>query len=128
MTISFTEDARHAYISCWRKDSYGFLDIYRVTFEDLGDNQTVLKGQIFEDSLSTTPITDAFISVTDNRTQEEIGQYMPNNKTGKYVIILKPGSYEIMIEANGKTVVRNIIVKGLSDFVPFIDQNFYLKP
>ncbi len=128
MTISFTEDARHAYVSCWREDSYGFLDIYRITFEDLGDNQTVIKGEVLSDTLSTEPIKDAFITVTDNRTQEEIGQYMPNSKTGKFVVILKPGSYQMMIEAAGKTVVKDIIVKGLSDFVPFMEEKFYLTP
>lgn len=32
--ISFTENKSHAYVSCWREDSKGFQDIYKVTFND----------------------------------------------------------------------------------------------
>lgn len=125
--ISFTEDKRHAYISTWREDSKGDLDIYKVTFNELDARQTIFKSKVMKDS--TNYITDAFISVVDNRTQEEVGQYMPNSKNGKFVMILKPGSYNVLVDAPGfSPLSEDIVVKGKSDFVPFLDKNFYIKP
>lgn len=124
LCISFTEDQSHAYISAWRKDSKGEKDIYKVTFNERDNRQTVFKSKILAEG-STEPITDAFVSVTDNRTQEEIGTYVPNPKNGSFVIILKPGSYNILIDAPGfAPKSEDIIVLGKSDFIPFFDKEF----
>ncbi len=126
--ISFTEDQRHAYVSTWRKDSKGFQDIYKVTFNELDARQTIFKSKILAEG-STEPITDAFVSIIDNRTQDEVGNYTPNPKNGGFVIILKPGSYNILVDAPGfapKSV--DIIVKGKSDFVPFTSKEFIVTP
>ena len=42
LCISFTEDKRHAYISSWRKDSKGFQDIYKVTFNELDARESII--------------------------------------------------------------------------------------
>ena len=122
--ISFTEDKRHAYVSTWRKDSRGEKDIYKVTFNELDARQTIMKSKIVANG-STEPITDAFIVVTDNRTQDEIGNYTPNSKSGSFIITLVPGSYNIFIDAPAyppKSI--DIVVKGKSDFIPFMTKEF----
>lgn len=125
MCISFTEDKRHAYVSMWRPDSKGFEDIYRITFEDIGAKQTVIKSKILTPSGEI--VKDAFISVLDNRTQEEVGQYTPNSKTGSFILALLPGSYNIMIEVDGyPPYTEDIIVKGKSDFQDFLMKEFTL--
>lgn len=126
--ISFTEDQRHAYISAWRNDSKGFQDIYKVTFNEIEALQTVVKSKIIAEG-GTEAITDAFVSVVDNITQEEVGNYTPNPKNGGFVIILKPGSYNLLIDAPGFTPKsEDIIIKGKSDFEPFITKEFIVTP
>ena len=126
--ISFTEDKRHAYISAWRKDSYGDLDIYKVKFNEYDDRQTIIKSKIVKEGTEEV-ITDAFIIVTDNRTQEEIGNYTPNAKNGSFIITLIPGSYNVMIDAPGfAPKSEDILVKGKSDFEQFINKDFTVTP
>lgn len=128
LCISFTEDQTHAYISAWRKDSKGEKDIYKVTFNERDNRQTVFKSKILAEG-STESITDAFVSITDNRTQEEIGTYVPNPKNGSFVIILKPGSYNVLVDAPGfAPKSEDIIVLGKSDFIPFTTKEFIVKP
>ena len=127
--ISFTEDQRHAYVSTWREDSKGFQDIYKVTFNELDARQTVVKSKVLSDSTATNGITDAFVSVIDNRTQDEVGTYTPSPKNGKFVMILKPGSYNILIDAPGYAPKsEDIVIKGKSDFIPFINKDFIVTP
>lgn len=123
--ISFTEDQRHAYISAWRKDSKGFQDIYKVTFNELGEQQSIFKSQIVEMG-GTEPIKDAFVIVTNDRTMEEYN-YTPNSNNGSFIIAVPPGSYTVMIDAPGYApLTENMMVKGKSDFVPFSNKEFTL--
>lgn len=126
--ISFTRDKKQAYISQWRKDSKGFQDIYKVTFNELNIPQTILKSRIVKEG-STIPITDALIIVTDNETQNEIGNYIPNQRNGDFIIPLAPGNYNIMIDAPGfPPKIEDIIIKGKSDFIPFMTKEFVISP
>lgn len=126
MVISFTEDQRHAYVSMWREDTQGDLDIYRLTYNELDEKQTVFKSQLI-DAGNKVYVKNAFITATDNRTMREVGQYIPNQKTGNFVMILKPGSYQIVIDAPGyATLKKDIVIKGKSDFEDMIMQEFEL--
>jgi hypothetical protein len=126
--ISFLEDQASAYISAWMPDSKGEKDIYRVTFNEIDTRQTVYKSKIMAAG-STEAITDAFVSVIDNRTQEEVGTYTPNPKNGSFVMILKPGSYNILIDAPGFAPKNeDVFVIGKSDFVPFTTIEFTVTP
>ena len=56
-TICFTQSDRYAYISALRKEGVGNLDIYRVIFNDIEPQYTVLKGGIFNnDSINIVDI------------------------------------------------------------------------
>lgn len=121
--ISFTEDKRHAYISVWRKDSKGFQDIYKVTFNEIDARESIIKSKIIELG-STEAIKDAFVIITDNRTQEE-RHYTPSSKNGSLLITLLPGSYTVMIDAPGYAPLNeNLVIKGKSDFIPFMSKEF----
>jgi hypothetical protein len=125
--ISITEDQRHAYVSTWRKDSKGFQDIYKVTFNEFDERQTIIKSQIVVEG-STTPIIDAFVIVANDRTQEEFN-YTPNSKNGSFILTLVPGSYTLMIDAPGFSPKNEtIIIKGKSDFIPFMTRDFVINP
>jgi len=125
--ISFTEDQSNAYVSMWRKDSKGFQDIYRVTFHELDTKETIIKSKVLEMG-STNPIKDAFIIITNNRTQDE-RHYTPNSKNGSLLITLLPGSYTVMIDAPGfAPKSEQLLIKGKSDFIPSMSKEFIVTP
>ena len=84
---------------------------------------TIIKSKIVALG-TTTPITDAFVIITNNRTQEE-RHYTPSYKNGSLLITLLPGSYNVMVDAPGFTLLEeNLVIKGKSDFIPFISKEF----
>ncbi|MBL4592927.1 MAG: PD40 domain-containing protein [Flavobacteriales bacterium] len=125
LCISFTEDKRHAYVSTRRRDSKGFQDIYKVTFNEIDSRETIIKSKIIEMG-STEAINDAFVIITNDRTQEE-RHYTPSSKNGGLLITLLPGSYTVMIDAPGYAPLNeNLVIKGKSDFIPFMSKEFTL--
>ncbi len=125
--ISFTEDQRHAYVAMWRPDSKGDWDIYRLTFKDKDERQSVVKSKIFTEG-SDQPVTDAFIRAVNTRTMQEVGTYIPNPRNGSFIMILKPGHYEIIIEVPGYTEKTfPLTIKGKSDFEEMIEQTFKIS-
>jgi hypothetical protein len=128
LTISFTADQRHAYLSTWRPENHGDLDIYRVTFKDLDPRETVIKAKIVKAN-SETILKAGFITIINNRTQEEVGNYIPDPRSGNIVIALQPGSYNLLIDVEGyEPVVEDIIIKGKSDFQDFLLRKFTVQP
>ena len=116
MTISFSGDAQRAYVSAWRKDSRGDMDIYQVTFLDKDPRRTIHKCKILRVN-SEQIIKSAYVTVIDKGSEEEIGSYAPNPATGGFIMALQPGSYHLIIEADGyQDLESDIIVKGKSDF------------
>ena len=64
-------------------------------------NATVFSGNLTLDDNNQLP-HGAEIVVTDNETNEVLGVYKPNQKTGKYLFVLPPGkNYNITYEAEG---------------------------
>lgn len=128
LTISFTKDQRYGYISTWREDSHGDLDIYRVTFLDRDPRETVIKAKILREGTEMI-LKEGYVVVVDNRTQEEVGNYIPDPKNGKLIIALQPGSYNIMVDVAGyQPYVEDIIIKGKSDFQEFLLKQFVVQP
>lgn len=98
MNFSISESGRYGYISSFRKDGYGDLDIYRVTFTDIEPNYTVFNGTIqLPENESLNSIS---MIVTNDRTGELVGEYLPNLKSMRYVIILPPGKYTLTVETD----------------------------
>jgi len=98
MNFSISETGRYGYISAFRKDGFGDLDIYRVTFSDIEPNYTVYNGKII------LPVGESLNSismiVTDDKTGELYGEYLPNLSSMRYVLILPPGKYTLTIETD----------------------------
>ncbi|HCQ28669.1 MAG TPA: hypothetical protein DIU39_00170, partial [Flavobacteriales bacterium] len=128
MNFRISENGRTGYISAVRADTKGDLDIYSVTFNEVEPKYTVLKGYIYATD-STQKITEVYISVVDNETGEVFGEYLPNPNTGRYVMILPPGNYNLLIEADGYSPIEeDFEVYGKSSFRTEINKNYYLKP
>ena len=97
-SISYARDGKHAYISTYRKDGLGDLDIYRITFEEVE-----ITPALFSIKLATNDTINPFVAadvvtILDD-TDEIVGEYMPNTTTLEYTIILPPGEYRIEIDA-----------------------------
>lgn len=140
-TISFTRNEKYAYIAANRKDSYGFLDIYKVTFNDKTPSYTLVKGKIITSDSSnlytndhiaiksmtakSTPNNftedkyDLKITVQNKSDKTTIGTYRPNFNTGDYVMNLPTGNYIIIISGKG--------LQTTTDELNLPEKEFYKK-
>lgn len=122
-----SENGRNGYISALRADGFGDFDIYSVTFNEIEPDYTVLKGYITTED-TTTIIKDVFISVIDLSNDELYGTYLTNPITGRYIIILPQGNFNMMIEVPGfKVYSENIEIQGKSDYRSLIKRDIALK-
>lgn len=130
MNLRLSETGRYGYIAALREGGLGDLDIYRVTFADVEAKYTVIKGNITSiDTTQKVSYPDVFITLTDTKTQEIIGNYVPNPNTGKYVIITSPGSYMLNIEAPGYQLMSEKM--DMADKVNYkteVEKNIKLLP
>jgi len=126
VTISFTENNRIAYLSTVREGGMGDLDIYRVVFDEIQqESYTLVTGKILTPDSSKS--LDAIITVTNSKTQEEVGTYKPVPSNGKYVLALPPGKYVISVEATGyKPHIDNVLVFDIAA-IPEIKKDMLLS-
>ncbi len=96
LNISYAKNRRYAYMAKRFDDSFGDLDIYRLTFYDEKDEYTLLSGRVLSQD-STVVKADVTIEVFHEETGNLIGTYIKNQKNGKYSAILAPGKYSIYV-------------------------------
>lgn len=100
LNMCLEEGGRNGYISAVREGGVGDQDIYRIVFNDIEPKYTVLKG-IVGSADPNKKVVQPMITVTNNADAEIYGTYLTNPNTNRYVIILPPGKYNLMIEADG---------------------------
>jgi tetratricopeptide (TPR) repeat protein len=93
-----SKSSRYGYISAIRDEGLGDYDNYRITFNDVEPELTVMYGQVLSEDGTQINFPDVLITVTGDKTGELLGTYLPNPKTGKYVVILPPGKYTLTVE------------------------------
>jgi hypothetical protein len=123
-------NGRFGYMAALREGGMGDLDIYRVTFNEVEPQYSVVKGNIASaDSTQKLDFADVFITVSDSKTQEIVGNYLPNPNSGSYVIVLSPGTYDVSIEANGfKAVNQKLSILDKSSYKFEINKDVKLEP
>jgi hypothetical protein len=127
MMYSLAGKGRDGYLSAWRKEGYGDLDIYHVTFLDVEQDLTALVGNV-RSSDSTLKTLQASISIYDSKNQE-IETKDVNKKNGRYIFIVEPGKYRVEINCKGhKPLKEEISVLDKSDFNVELEKNFTLLP
>jgi outer membrane protein OmpA-like peptidoglycan-associated protein len=112
-------DGKRAYYASYREEGYGSYDIYMISLPTPPEKQlTVFSGNLTLEGENSIVPNGAQIVVTDNETNQIVGIYKPNSKTGKYLFILPPGkNYNITYEAEGVLFKsENLIVPENSQF------------
>ncbi|GAB4252163.1 MAG: hypothetical protein Kow0079_06770 [Vicingaceae bacterium] len=121
-----SKTGRTGYISALRAKGYGDYDIYSITFNDIDPTYTVVYGYILDENNQKIP--DSYLSVIDLETDEIYGEYLPNPKSGRYIMILPPGKYNLMIETEGyQPYTEDIEIYGKSSQKAEIKKDFILK-
>lgn len=95
-----TPDGRRAYYASHQTGGIGGTDIYLISLPKSEVKElTVMTGYVTMGN--GKPPKNVTITVTDVDTDEEVGTYTPNSKTGKYLFILKPGkTYNVLVQAD----------------------------
>lgn len=129
MVITFIEDASSAYISAFRKEGLGDLDIYKVTFNNRDKKQTAIRGNIASADSLKPGIVPLITVIDKKRPEDQPFTYQVNPNTNNYIIILPPGKYELTIEADGfENYSENFTIFDKDAFESVIERNFKLKP
>lgn len=127
MQISLAKNKRDGYISAYRKEGFGDLDIYKVTFNDVENNLSVIKG-IVSTGDTTHKDIEAIVSIIDKKTNEEIDSKDANTKTGKYIFAVEPGKYIIKVVSTGfSDYTEEVTVYDKSNYVFEIEKNILLQ-
>lgn len=123
-----SESGRTGYISAIRAGGSGDYDLYSVIFNEVDPEYTVIKGYVTPGDTSEI-IKDVFISVLDLQTDELYGTYLTNPISGRYIIILPVGKFNMMVEVPGYEIyTEDIEILGKSDFRSLIKKDIQLKP
>lgn len=97
-----SKNGRYGYVSAVRGGSMGDYDIYRVSFNEVELDYTVIIGNMFAaDTTKKIDYPSTNISVNDVITNEIVGNYLPNPVTGRFIVILPPGKYNLLVESPG---------------------------
>jgi hypothetical protein len=127
MQITLAKNKRDAYISAYRKEGYGDLDIYKVTFNDVENSLSVIKGVVSTGD-STHKDLEATITILDKKTNEEIDSKEVNPQTGKYIFAVEPGKYVLKVSSPGfADVMQDINVYDKVNYIFEIDKDILLQ-
>lgn len=128
MNFRISKTGKYGYFASAKSGGQGDFDIYRVTFNEVENDYSVVIGEFSVKDNTEINYSDVFISVNDNVTKELVGNYLPNPATGRFVVILPPGKYQMSIETPGfKTVTKNIEVFDKVSYQAEINMNIELN-
>lgn len=111
-SICVTQDNRLAYLSSYRPNGFGDLDIYRMKFEDSEPVSVIYTGQFYMgDTIPAHQPTNYGIEITVTNTVTNYEYtFVPHPKTGRYVMALPAGNYKMVTNASGFARYREDLV------------------
>jgi hypothetical protein len=123
-------DGKRGYLSSSRRGSYGEKDIYRIDFERaITEPLTLLKGVLSFNGTNKTP-SNSRITVMDEKGLV-VQDIKPNEKSGKYIMILAPGvkgkTYTVNFEADGYQPISISLVIPPNSSYQEIEKEFVLQ-
>lgn len=101
MNFRISKTGKYGYIATARPGGLGDNDIYRVTFNEVENDYSVVIGELKTKENVEINYSDVFITVNNNISNELMGNYLPNPANGRFVVILPPGKYQMDIEVSG---------------------------
>lgn len=130
-TICVTPDNRVAYISAFRPGGFGDLDVYRIKFNDNEQITKIFVGQIYMgDTVIKKQPKEYLVSMIITNTKNNLEySFVPNSKTGRFVMSLSAGFYKLEIYSPGYFKYKEDIT--ISDFGKIDiekNRNFILEP
>lgn len=110
-------DGKRGYFSSFKEKGIGEKDIYKISLDNVvAEPLTLLLGSMKIVGQNTLP-DDAIVIVTDKSTGEEIGQYVPRKRDGKFSIILTPGTdYNIAYSAGRYKMEESLYIQPTSAY------------
>ncbi len=102
LTISFAGDDKHAYIASARPGGIGDLDIYRVTYDAVEVIPAIFNIRISNGNTDKPAFIAADLLTILNASGDVVGEYAPNEQTKEYTVILSPGQYQIIVDAESQ--------------------------
>ena len=123
-----TADNRGGYFASNRSSAVGGFDTYQNLFPEQREaNLTVYRGTVQKGD--GTVLKNVEITVTDAKTGELIGTYLPNGITGNYLIILTPGGhYNITYVADGFAIESRKLDVPTDSGYSVLNNTIELKP
>lgn len=92
------------YFSSARAGGFGQMDIYKVEFLNQEHTNLVVLGEVFNPQMDPLKST---LTVLDERDRAVQGVYATNGRTGRYILVLQPGtSYKVFVESDGYQTVQ----------------------
>jgi len=128
--ICVTPDNRVAYISAFRPGGFGDLDIYRIKFNDNEQISKIITGKIFfEDSLEANQPKSYVVSIVATHKQLKTDYlFTPHTKTGKFVMSLPAGSYELVVSTSGYADLKETLtISDIGKIEMEKNKNFLFK-
>jgi hypothetical protein len=100
LNFRISKNGRYGYVASLRGGGIGDFDIYRVTFNEVENDYTILIGNIIpKDTSIKVDFRNTLLTVNNNISNEIVGNYIPNPENGRFLIILPPGKYTLICEA-----------------------------
>jgi hypothetical protein len=102
-SICVTADNRIAYISAYRPNGFGDLDLYRVRFNEKEPVIALYTGKVFmgDTALANQPKDYAVTIIATNTESNFELTFVPHPKTGRFVLAMPAGVYEITCQSRG---------------------------
>ncbi len=125
-----SNNGQFGYMSALRQGGRGDLDIYRIRFNAVEPRYSVITGNVSSsDSVKKVNYGDVFITVSMSKSHQLVGNYLLNQITGRYVIVLAPGDYDISFTANGfEPIEKKVSILDKASFKFEITDNIVFKP
>ncbi|MCE3228365.1 MAG: WD40-like Beta Propeller Repeat [Bacteroidetes bacterium] len=109
--ICVTPDNRVAYISAFKPGGFGDLDIYRIKFNDNEQISKIYTGKVFfGDTIAANQPKSYAVSIVVQNKQSKLEYFFtPHSKTGKYVMSLPVGKYDVSVDVPGYEVYKEVM-------------------
>ncbi|MGB3949299.1 MAG: hypothetical protein WBM13_15025 [Bacteroidia bacterium] len=130
MLFSLAENGREGYFASVRKEGYGDLDIYKMSFNAIEKRPSVIRGAVsFKEGDSVRKEISAIIAIKDLITNKELDSKKVNFQTGRYIFAVNnPGKYLITLKSDGfKNFEQEINLYDKSDYAFEIENNVVLE-